>query len=267
MLIDEKISYREATGSTEQTIIFVHGNSLDSKYFTGLLDNHSLGQYRRISLDLPGHGDSTQLSHYKISDFVAAIEYLIHSLGLQEYWLVGHSLGGHIITQALARLSPQGVLLAATPPLSKPISAQAFLPFEFMPVCYQEKPIEKDLKQLFCALESPVQLLADFRATDPAVRSSLLEIITKQKFTDEVIALSNYDGKIAFVVGATDPIVCTTYVEALAQELGAQFHCLLGNHNFILSKEDEFAELLSNFITGTHHPTFFLSDKSTSYEY
>lgn len=90
-----KIAYVDE-GKGDKTIIFVHG--LGSylrawqKNISGL-KNH----YRCIAIDLPGYGKSSKETHTGKMDFYAdVIHEFASKLGINEYAIAGHSMGGQI---------------------------------------------------------------------------------------------------------------------------------------------------------------------------
>lgn len=86
------------------------------------------GEYETLAIDLPGFGAEAEASGpYTVAayaDFVAAA---VRARGLDDYVLVGHSMGGKIAL-ALAARRPQGlrslVLLAPSPPTPEPIEEE-----------------------------------------------------------------------------------------------------------------------------------------------
>ncbi|WOT06920.1 2-succinyl-6-hydroxy-2,4-cyclohexadiene-1-carboxylate synthase [Shewanella sp. DAU334] len=90
-------------------IVLLHGflgSKEDWSRVTEVLAEH----YYCICIDLPGHGSSHQhtLTTPGFSDCVALIQQTLSSLTVQQYHLVGYSLGGRIALH-LARQSPEQV--------------------------------------------------------------------------------------------------------------------------------------------------------------
>src|SRR5476649_734535 len=78
-------------------------------------------EYRTIAPDLRGWGDSdAPATGYALADFANDAQQMIDALDLQQYVLVGHSMGGKI-AQLLASRRPRGlaglVLVAPSPPV------------------------------------------------------------------------------------------------------------------------------------------------------
>lgn len=66
-------------------------------------------EFRVISVDLPGHGQSKTYGDSHSMEFMAsAVKSLVDSLNLKKVFLTGHSLGGYV-TLAFAELSPDSL--------------------------------------------------------------------------------------------------------------------------------------------------------------
>jgi len=124
-----KIAYVDSGGSGFP-VVFIHGNSCSSEVFKTQLAHFSR-QYRIIAIDLPGHGKSDNASHtdtgYTIPGYAKTLDEVIRVLQLNQFAVVGFSLGGNIAlqwTQILDRIS--GSKIAPwRQPLSKIVFAQA----------------------------------------------------------------------------------------------------------------------------------------------
>ena len=85
-------------------LVLVHGMQDFALSFDSLAEALSK-THHVVSYDLRGHGDSDKPGSYTMPHFVADLVGLIHHLGLEKPGLVGHSLGGHIVSQ-LAGIFP-----------------------------------------------------------------------------------------------------------------------------------------------------------------
>lgn len=87
-------------GSGETTLLFVHGWNIDKSYWSTQQDVFC-ERYQIVTMDLPGFGDSKNLSEqYSIASYARDINDLIGHLGLKKVILIGHSMGGRIILEA-----------------------------------------------------------------------------------------------------------------------------------------------------------------------
>ncbi|MES2960473.1 MAG: alpha/beta hydrolase [Pseudomonadota bacterium] len=74
--------------------------------------------FTAIAVDLPGYGHSPSIEPYDMAGLAAAVSALIQSLQLDRCALVGHSMGGMVAQEMMAR-SPglvQALVLSATSP-------------------------------------------------------------------------------------------------------------------------------------------------------
>jgi pimeloyl-ACP methyl ester carboxylesterase len=78
------------------TLVFLHGFLLDSTMWTHF--KNDFDSTNCVFLDLPGHGanKSTTLSDESIEVYATWVYEQLTELGVQNYDLVGHSLGGYI---------------------------------------------------------------------------------------------------------------------------------------------------------------------------
>lgn len=80
------------------TIIFIHGLACDSSYWNSYFKILSK-EYSVLAFDLLGHGKSSKpkdKSLYTIENLFKILKELIKILKINEYYLIGHSLGGLI---------------------------------------------------------------------------------------------------------------------------------------------------------------------------
>jgi len=78
-------------------IIFIHGAGQSSacwKFQYNLSD--AINHYNFIFIDLPGHGKSEGVGFSTIKDYSDFLHTFINKMNIEEYVLVGHSMGGRI---------------------------------------------------------------------------------------------------------------------------------------------------------------------------
>ncbi len=102
-------------------VVMVHANSLCKECFRPQIQ--ALGGIRRvIAFDLPGHGASANAINprrtYSIPGYADALLEALVQLGVNRFIGVGHSLGGHVILEMIARGALiDGAMIFGTPPI------------------------------------------------------------------------------------------------------------------------------------------------------
>lgn len=108
-------------------LLGIHGNSLSRQIFAPLWNDPRFTDYSLVTYDLPGHGDSERPERpeetYSFSGYARHLASLVQILGLDDFIIMGHSLGGHIALQAAVEFGLPGLgglFLMGTPPWEAP---------------------------------------------------------------------------------------------------------------------------------------------------
>jgi 3-oxoadipate enol-lactonase len=114
---DGRFSYQAAGDILSPPLVFLHGLGGAARAWAGQLDFFG-GRYRAIAWDMPGYGRSTPLATVSIATLADAFQDFLQQVGATKPVLIGHSIGGMIVQQLLAK-SPaiaRAVVLAQTSP-------------------------------------------------------------------------------------------------------------------------------------------------------
>lgn len=95
-------------GTGDRAILFIHGfcetMGIWETFSAGLKD-----EYTVITIDLPGHGESVLIkSEFSIEDIADHVMNELKSHGINQCFVIGHSLGGYI-SLALCELYPESI--------------------------------------------------------------------------------------------------------------------------------------------------------------
>jgi 3-oxoadipate enol-lactonase len=114
---DRRFSYEAAGDPGSPPLVFLHGIGGAARAWRGQLDFFE-DRYRVIAWDMPGYGGSTPLSTVSIAALADAFHDFLQQIGARKPILVGHSIGGMIVQQLLAKDSSiaRAVVLAQTSP-------------------------------------------------------------------------------------------------------------------------------------------------------
>ena len=104
----DSIAY-DVCGNADTTLLFVHGWNINRQYWSGQIPVFCKN-YKVVSIDLPGHGDSGRSrTNWTVEQFGADVAQVMKTLKLKNVILIGHSMGGDIILEA-AHKAPEAVI-------------------------------------------------------------------------------------------------------------------------------------------------------------
>jgi 3-oxoadipate enol-lactonase len=113
----------EAAGDPElPPLVFLHGIGGGARAWRSQLDTFS-NRYRAIAWDMPGYGGSAPLPSVSIAALADAMQDFLKQVGATKPILVGHSIGGMIVQQLLAKnpgIAGAVVLAQTSPAFGKP---------------------------------------------------------------------------------------------------------------------------------------------------
>ncbi|WP_052663647.1 alpha/beta fold hydrolase [Psychromicrobium lacuslunae] len=95
-------------GVGPQTLVFIHGYGASSiPYFAEFCAQPSLHPVRKILIDLPGFGlsDRPESYGYGFEDFAQCVAEVLEHAGVEQFDLLGHSMGGAVAILLAARLA------------------------------------------------------------------------------------------------------------------------------------------------------------------
>lgn len=96
-------------GSGENILVLLHGYGADRNLFRPLIPRLEK-QFRIITLDLRGHGEAVNIRKpFHFDQFAADVIETLDNLNIQQFNLMGYSMGG-FISQIIVRNYPQRVL-------------------------------------------------------------------------------------------------------------------------------------------------------------
>lgn len=208
-----------------RALVFIHGNSLSaltfSKQFELLPNNIPL-----VAFDLPGHGLSVRYDDYEevycIPGYVQALQTVIKSLGLNNFILVGHSLGGHIAIEAAEHLEGlKTLIIFGTPPIGiPPVMDKMFLPNPQMSLLFSNLINPEDALKLTSEfVHKPSNLVSELAemitATDGNARENLGASIGKGQFGNEKEILKKFKVPVAILRGENETFVNANYLNEL----------------------------------------------------
>jgi 3-oxoadipate enol-lactonase len=119
---DGRFGYEAAGDPASQPLVFLHGIGGAARAWRGQLDFFG-DRYRAIAWDMPGYGGSAPLPDVSIAALADALGDFLQQVGATKPVLVGHSIGGMIVQQLLAKrpdIAGAVVLAQTSPAFGKP---------------------------------------------------------------------------------------------------------------------------------------------------
>jgi 3-oxoadipate enol-lactonase len=119
---DGRFGYEAAGNPASPPLVFLHGIGGAARAWRGQLEAFK-DRYRTIAWDMPGYGGSAPLPSVSIASLADALQDFLHQVGAIKPILVGHSIGGMIVQQLLAKnpdIAGAVVLAQTSPAFGKP---------------------------------------------------------------------------------------------------------------------------------------------------
>jgi 3-oxoadipate enol-lactonase len=119
---DGRYSYETAGDPASTPLVFLHGIGGAARAWRGQLDFFG-DRYRTVAWDMPGYGGSAPLSTVSMTTLADALQDFLREIGATKPILVGHSIGGMIVQELLAKrphIAAAVVLAQTSPAFGKP---------------------------------------------------------------------------------------------------------------------------------------------------
>lgn len=229
----------------QKSIIFVHGAGGSGEKWSYQLSG--IDGYNLIALDLPGHGRSEGSPAEMISEYCEFIWSFVQALGIVQFFIAGHSMGGAIAME-LALAYPKaliGLIIVDSGarlrvnPTTLEVLSKGEHPIENVKYSYSRKVSEEVLKQAAVEMKTvPTAVyLADFKACNGF---NIMDRIHQINLPSLVIC------------GEDDQLTPVKYSEYLASELGQSTFSIVkdAGHMAMLEKPDSVNKAMQDFLGG-----------------
>ena len=239
-------------------IIFIHGNSLDSRIFEKLFEENSLNDFRLIAFDLPGCGESKSVLENKtdlFEDFRELVVSLIKELQLVNYYVVAHSLGAHLAMHAIHEgFRPKAMVLTGTLPLKGvPDMQLAFNAHPVVDLITKGELNDDDIKSIDDLFSQGDKLIFPYgremwQNTSVNFRSSILQSIANNVIGSEQEKIKKYNIPTLIINGKNDPLINKVFEDNLRS---LNYLTIKdsenGGHTLPWEKPEEFSEEIRSF--------------------
>lgn len=261
-VLGHSISYLEVNPEKKSTVLFIHGNSMSKKLFRNQLNSERFNNYRLVFFDLVGFGGSSRsdqpTKEYNVPFYAELIRSVIQALSLEDIYLVGHSLGGHIAIEFAGKYVNEikGFIAVSTPPLGIPADIPAaFQPNPVANLLFQAKLSKEEVIDLSNNVAGTIhhnEVVDSVESADPLARQKIGESIINQNYMDEIGVLNAIKLPYALVLGADDKLCNPGYFSKYPfknQWRGEVNIIEHSSHNPFLDRPEEINRLILDFIT------------------
>ena len=252
----EEISY--SVSGKGPVVVWLHGFMEDKSIWfnqTTLFDN----SYTNVCVDLLGHGSTSCVTDEEltINSYADAVIFVLDFLKIEDFSIVGHSMGGYIALFILEKRQKKinhFVLLNSTSKadtiLKKENRDRALKIIEKQKDNYCRMGVvnlfSKESREIF--KEEIEQLIIVAKSTPlKGVQQALLAMKNR---VSKIDVLRSYSGKKMIASGINDPVLRVDEIKKESKEVGAYFVTFAGGHMSYLESFGELNSRLSDLFEG-----------------
>jgi len=252
------ISYfRSNPQENKLTVLLIHGNSLNKAFFQNQFNDPLLCHLPLIAIDLPGHGESKNEETYSLATLKRSVLDFIELTSLNNFIIVGHSLGGHLAIQMIPEIREicKGIFIYGTPPLRQPLNVtDAFHESKALGYFLTSDLGEEEILELAESIydardENFFKIKESITNTDGQFRNGFGESL-QEELLDEVELLSGFRGYLLILHGKHDSLVNLEYLKELKNENLPQADLIIlkkSGHSPHLEEVNTFNKTIYNF--------------------
>lgn len=212
-------------GGSGLPVILLHGNSMSASAFHHQLNDATLKKYRLIAVDFPGHGKtkcaSKSTMHYSPQALIRFVKSFVRELGITQFALCGHSLGGHIAIELLDEItSIRGICIWGTPPLGIPAALdRAVLPHPDLGLAFKGELSESEMHSLAAAFVAGGMEAGDIpqmiKNTDADFRTAFATAVAGGGLKDEIAIVDSMRIPLAILHGEKEQLINRDYYNSI----------------------------------------------------
>jgi pimeloyl-ACP methyl ester carboxylesterase len=248
------------TGGTCAPLVFLHGSGSSKQVFARQLSEQALADRRIVTVDLPGHGDSSNAfdkAAYSFTGIAATVIAALNQIGIESPVIAGWSLGGHVaIEMAASGWKTDGLILFGTPPLPHgPFGfLRGFQP-KFDMLLTAKAHFNEQEASRFASLTLGDNVdeasLAAIRRADGASRVQVAHAMFRGEGCDQRRFVESTDIPVAILNGSKDPFLRLHYFDDLHIRSLWRGRCHIvdnAGHACFLDQPQAFTALISAFL-------------------
>lgn len=216
------VTLHEFGDPSNQTLLFIHGNSVPSSFFIPLIQFLE-AKYYIITLDLPGHRQSKawEKEDFTAKNLASLFNSILEYFNIKEVDAFGFSMGGLILLECFDLMpAVKKLAVAGHPPLSSAKDIpEAYRLNEDVSLIFQGILIEEETERIYNALIAidDSQLKNEIKQaiveTSPSLREGCLQITLD--VSDQIAKLNQFSHPIAIIHAVGDPAIQFEYLQNL----------------------------------------------------
>ncbi len=258
----QTISYQRQ-GNDDPTLVLLHGNSGCKQVFHHQFAHFSHSRFSVLAIDLPGHGGSADAiapeRTYTIPGYAQCVDAVLQGLDIQNFILVGWSLGGNIaLEMAASGTLAKGLMIFGAPPVGPGMDNidKAYLPATFETAIGDSQAGRDDIDAYVRAVYGTLDPLPqDYYDCAYRTHGLAREIMVNHWMGgtdgyDQRQSVARLSLPICVAHGTADPFVSLDYLQAAPWKNlwnGAVFQFLSTGHAPFVEDPDSFNVLLEKF--------------------
>lgn len=227
------------------------------------MENHKLSEYRKVAIDLPGHGAGVKLgntANYTCEIICDALRHTIEKVAAENsYLLVASSLGTNLVSEILSSLKNcKGYLALGSCMVGEGVGLEKV--FQNNPnsaAVFMEAPTEEQLRNLIrdsvtTTSEALIDsIFQDFLNTDKTFRTAVAALLAPGVLSDEIKTMAGTKIPVAIAFGKDEKLCQTNYLDFMSDKFWQKkVHLISGaGHLCHIDQPEHTAELLSQFAT------------------
>jgi len=256
---DGRFGYCEGGDPSSPAIVFIHGIGGRGEVFGPQLEAFAPA-WRVMSWDVPGYGSSEPLSEATLPTLAVALGDFLDAVDAKDAVLVGQSLGGMIVQEALAAglVAPKAIVLTGTSPaFGRPDG-------DFQKTFIEGRLAPLDAGRTMAELADGMMRGLTGPNPDPAgfaIGRDALAATTEDSFRQMIYALVDFDQRAnlpkisvptLLIAGTEDTSAPSKVMSRMAEKIpGSTFVEMQGaGHLANLDQPDAFTEAMRGFLAG-----------------
>ncbi|MBT8319707.1 MAG: alpha/beta hydrolase [Gramella sp.] len=247
----KRIYYSVKGSGNKGPLVLLHGFLEDSCIWDAITEDLK-NDRQVICIDLPGHGKSEGIAQIHNMDLMAAVVHkVLETLGIQEFSVAGHSMGGYVSLELLKKFPMliKSVMLINSTPVEDTVEKREIRDRSvqlveknksaFVSMAITNLYSESSKVKFAAEIEELKSRAIEMKAED--IQAALNGMKNRTNYLEELMGFS---GQKMIVVGKEDPILNYRDLEGIARGCNAEYLVLENGHNSYMEASNDLIEIM-----------------------